>query len=100
MVLLAGIDAPEAVTVMERCCAAIAALRLGTPPIGVTASFGVAPSGPVLLDDPSSLVRAADDAVYVAKARGGNCVVIGKSTERVPVQTPQQEPAQASALRA
>jgi diguanylate cyclase (GGDEF)-like protein len=104
MVLLAGLDAPDAVMVMERCCSAIAALRLGTPPIGVTASIGVAPSGPVLLDDPSSLVRVADDAVYVAKARGGNRVVMGTSTERAPAPTPAQDPTQgpdqASALRA
>jgi diguanylate cyclase (GGDEF)-like protein len=100
MILLAGIGAPEAVAVMERCCGAIAALRLGTPPVGVTASIGVAPSGPVLPDDPASLVRAADDAVYVAKARGGNCVVIGTSTEHTPVGAPAQGPAQASALRA
>ncbi|HEY3673792.1 MAG TPA: diguanylate cyclase [Acidimicrobiia bacterium] len=92
IVLLAGIDANDAAAVMDRCRLAVAELRLGTPPIGVTASIGLAPSGPSLLGNVSSLVRAADDAVYVAKARGGNCVVLGSPTEG--------DPAQASALRA
>jgi len=92
IVLLAGLDAFEAVTAMERCRAAIAELRVGDPPIGVTASIGVAPSGPLLLDDVGALVRAADQAAYVAKAQGGNRVVAGGSTDG--------DEAQASALRA
>ena len=40
-----------------------------------TASFGVATSNPGQPADPDALVRAADEAVYEAKARGGNCVV-------------------------
>src|SRR4029079_8805955 len=77
IVLLAGLDAAEAVTAMERCRVAIAELRVGDPPIGVTASIGVAPSGPLLLGDVGALVRAADQAAYVAKRQGGNRVVAG-----------------------
>jgi diguanylate cyclase (GGDEF)-like protein len=76
VMLLAGLGSTEAVNVMERCRAAIGALRLGSPAITTTASFGVAAveegSEP---GDPGALVRAADNAVYEAKARGGDCVV-------------------------
>jgi diguanylate cyclase (GGDEF)-like protein len=91
IVLLAGLDAPEALAAMERCRLAIADVRLGRPPIGITASFGVATSAPGVETDAASLVRAADTAVYAAKARGGNCVVAAAHPR------PQ---AQASALRA
>jgi diguanylate cyclase (GGDEF)-like protein len=90
IVLLAGLDASEAVAAMERCRMAIADLRVGDPPIGVTASVGLAPSGTRVLDDATELVRAADAAAYAAKARGGNCVVA----------TAPDDAAQASALRA
>lgn len=92
IVLLAGLDAEQAVAVMERCRAAIAELRVGDPPLGVTASIGVAPSGPLLLDDAAARVRAADHAVYAAKARGGDRVVVAAGTDG--------DPTQASALRA
>ena len=77
IVLLGGTDAAEAVAVMERCRTAIAEVRVGEPPMGVTASVGVASSGAVPVDDAGAMLRAADDAVYVAKARGGDCVVEG-----------------------
>jgi diguanylate cyclase (GGDEF)-like protein len=75
IVLLAGLDGTAAVGVMERCRGSIAGLRLGSPAITTTASFGVAAAVGGDVGDPSALVRAADDAVYEAKARGGNCVV-------------------------
>jgi diguanylate cyclase (GGDEF)-like protein len=75
IVLLAGLGGAAAVSVMERCREAIAGLRLGSPAITTTASFGVATAAGTDVGDPSALVRAADDAVYEAKARGGNCVV-------------------------
>jgi diguanylate cyclase (GGDEF)-like protein len=77
IVLLPGLDAAQAAIAMERCRARIAGLRIGKPPISATASFGIAatpPNGPY---DPTALVRAADEAVYDAKARGGNVVVGG-----------------------
>ncbi len=76
IVLLAGLGSTEAVDVMERCRTAIGALRLGSPAITTTASIGVAAVGEGSEPgDPDALVRAADNAVYEAKARGGNCVV-------------------------
>jgi diguanylate cyclase (GGDEF)-like protein len=83
IVLLAGLDGTQAATAMDRCRGAIARLRLdelldrpGVEPTTITtASFGVAASNPGQPADPDSLVRAADEAVYEAKARGGNCVV-------------------------
>jgi diguanylate cyclase (GGDEF)-like protein len=93
IVLLAGLDGDEAHSAMDRCRAAIAALRVGEPPVGVTASIGVAPAPSDGADDPAALVRAADQAAYVAKARGGNCVVTATSSDVAPS-------GQASALRA
>ena len=98
IVLLTGLDPGDAVAVMERCRVAIAELRVGSPPIGVTASIGITASDATrlgdagLLGDAASLVRAADDAVYAAKARGGNCVVTATGVDA--------DSAQASALRA
>jgi diguanylate cyclase (GGDEF)-like protein len=77
IVLLSGVREDQALAVMERCRDAIASLRIGDPPIGTTASFGVAAASPGTHHDVESLVRAADAAVYVAKARGGNCIVPG-----------------------
>jgi diguanylate cyclase (GGDEF)-like protein len=93
IVLLAGLDAHDALAVMDRCRVAVAALRVGDPPVGVTASIGVAPAPADGGCDAGSLVRAADHAVYVAKARGGNCVVADTSTD-------PGAGVQASALRA
>ena len=75
IVLLTDLDATMAATVMDRCRQAVAGLRIGDPPVGVTASIGVAVCGAGDAADAAALVRAADDAVYDAKARGGNCVV-------------------------
>jgi diguanylate cyclase (GGDEF)-like protein len=77
IVLLPGLDAAQAAIAMERCRAHIAGLTVGAPPVSATASFGVAATPPVGPYDPVALVRAADQAVYDAKARGGNVVVAG-----------------------
>ncbi len=77
IVLLTDLGATEAATVMDRCRIAVAQLQIGQPPVGVTASVGVVASLAGDDTDPAALVRAADDAVYAAKARGGNCVIIG-----------------------
>jgi diguanylate cyclase (GGDEF)-like protein len=93
ILLLAGLGANDALAVMDRCRVAVAALRVGAPPVGVTASIGVAPAPADGGCDAGSLVRAADHAAYVAKARGGDCVVADTSTD-------PDTGAQASALRA
>ena len=82
IVLLPGLDIPQATIAMERCRAHVAALAIGTPPVSATASFGVAASPPGGPYDPIALVRGADEAVYEAKARGGN-TVIGRTLANV-----------------
>ena len=82
IVLLPGLDIPQATIAMERCRAHVAALAIGTPPVSATASFGVAASPPGGPCDPIALVRGADEAVYEAKARGGN-TVIGRTLANV-----------------
>jgi diguanylate cyclase (GGDEF)-like protein len=77
IVLLPGVDAGRAAVAMERCRARLAALAVGTPPVSATASFGIAATPPGGPYDPTALIRAADRAVYEAKARGGNAVVGG-----------------------
>ena len=74
IMLLAQVDEAQATQIIERCRAAIDGLRPGYPALAATASFGIAISAPGH-DDAPALVRAADAAVYAAKARGGNCVV-------------------------
>ncbi|MDR7333126.1 diguanylate cyclase [Roseateles asaccharophilus] len=56
-------------------------------PLQVTASFGIACSDEVN-DDPQLLHEAADGAVYEAKRRGRNCVVISEMRSR------QQQPSE------
>jgi diguanylate cyclase (GGDEF)-like protein len=80
IVLLADVDSTMAATVMDRCRQSVAGLRVGDPPLSVTASIGVAVSGTGDAADAAALARAADDAVYEAKARGGNCVVTTVAT--------------------
>jgi diguanylate cyclase (GGDEF)-like protein len=89
VVLLADVDVRDALTVIERCRSTIGAVRVGEPPVGTTASFGIAMWDPAAPVDPASLLRSADDAVYDAKRRGGNRVVVAAPSD-----------AQASALRA
>ena len=94
--LLAGLEATDAIAVMDRCRSAIAALSIGNPQIGVSASVGVATSRPGEIAEPVSIVRAADEAVYAAKARGGNSVFAVTTGE---LEDPTAG-GQASALRA
>jgi diguanylate cyclase (GGDEF)-like protein len=77
IVLLPGLDAAQAAIAMERCRAHIARLAIGVPAVSATASFGIAATPPGGPFDPTALVRAADHAVYDAKARGGNMIVGG-----------------------
>jgi len=72
LVLLPGINLPQGVEIAESLRAAVAARRPGGLP--VTASFGVSVATGKDIDF-LPLYRAADDAMYRAKAEGRNLVV-------------------------
>ena len=65
--------------------------------ISVTVSIGCAFDADLALATPDSMVRSADDALYAAKARGRNCVVVESIDACYPV--PPGGPAAALALR-
>jgi diguanylate cyclase (GGDEF)-like protein len=73
LVVLPGADEEAAVEVAERLCRAVRERR----PVGVTVtvSVGVAVSPPGRVDS-DSLVASADAALYEAKTRGRDCVVV------------------------
>jgi len=80
-VLLPQTDHEGAVNLAERLRAAIAERLVsfgGEDEIAVTASFGVA-SMPADGGEPSSLLRAADRALYLAKAGGRNRVEVDQT---------------------
>lgn len=73
-ILVPSASASEISELARRLCACIAGLSFcfDNQPAGVTASIGIALStrnG----DNPESLIGAADRAMYLAKALGGNC---------------------------
>jgi diguanylate cyclase (GGDEF)-like protein len=74
VVLLPGADAAQAGALAEQLRGAVEAATPGGLP--VTASFGVAVSDAGAAFDWERLFRAADAALYAAKARGRNCVVL------------------------
>ncbi len=79
LVVMEAADEAAALAVAERIRAAVAAERVaaGGEWIPLTASFGVAASGPVArFEDLERLVEAADEAVYRAKAAGRNRVEV------------------------
>ncbi len=75
LVVLPGCDADDAAVQAERVREAIGGTPFLLPcqPVAVTASLGVACSSRCL---PETLVREADDALYMAKAAGRNLVVV------------------------
>ena len=80
VVILPGLDAPEAAAVMERVRDAVQALGLPHARAAVagvvTISAGVAACAPQPGDDSARLVQAADAAMYRAKASGRNRVEV------------------------
>ncbi len=91
LILLPGCDTQRAEQQAERLRAAIAERPFTLPEgsISVTISIGVIAKECELCDSPSRLVRAADTALYHAKAAGRNQIVIA-----------QQEPEEKIANRA
>ena len=83
MILLPGTSAEEAVTFGERARQAIEAHTFTFPggELHRTASFGVATFPHTRIHGCDDLVRAADDALYVAKETGRNRVVLFDSDE-------------------
>lgn len=85
-IILEGTDAQGAAHLADRIRRSIAQLRFdtGRGPLEVTSSFGVAELGNHG-DDPESLLKAADDALYLAKERGRNRVVMAELRRAPPV---------------
>lgn len=78
LLLLPGTNREGARLLAERCRAALAALRLTADngdPVPVSASFGMACTDGRAAVTAEPLVRAADEALYAAKAEGRNRVV-------------------------
>jgi diguanylate cyclase (GGDEF)-like protein len=73
IVLLPDTDGEDSMAVAEKLRAAIAAIEVPGVTRPVTASFGVA-TMPADGSEPSSLLRAADRSLYLAKAGGRNRV--------------------------
>lgn len=71
VILLPNHDSDEALSTAERCRKEIESAPMTN--IAVTASFGVA-TAPIHGKDVSSLLKAADEALYDAKNRGRNLV--------------------------
>lgn len=74
VVLLPGTDLLAAVPIIDRLRRAVAELSVAEGPGSLTASLGLAELGSV--DTATSLVARADQAMYAAKAAGGDRVVI------------------------
>jgi diguanylate cyclase (GGDEF)-like protein len=100
MILLPGTSPDEAVTFGERARQAIEAHTFTFPggEIHRTASFGVASFPHTRIHGCDDLVRAADDALYVAKETGRNRVVLFDSDEfNAHTQTPDGDGSTAAA---
>jgi diguanylate cyclase (GGDEF)-like protein len=76
-VVLAGVDLAVAHDIAERLRRAVAdtSFQVRDEVVSLTISLGVAAS-PRHGDTPETLLRAADEALYAAKRRGGNTIAI------------------------
>jgi diguanylate cyclase (GGDEF)-like protein len=90
LILLPGAAIDEGVAISERLRRTLEESRPGG--LNLTASFGVsaAAGGDIVYD---RLFKAADEALYDAKAAGRNCVVPAGSPEPAPVAAPALAPA-------
>ena len=76
LVVLPGSNAAIAARVAERMRTVAGALRFGEEPARVTVTISVGVAAAVETDEAESLVRKADAALYRAKDRGRNQVVV------------------------
>ena len=87
ILLLPDTDTEGAVTVAEKLRLALASIEVPGVPRAITASFGVA-AMPDDGSEPSSLLRTADRALYLAKAGGRNRVESTAHGEAAPPTAP------------
>lgn len=79
LIILPGADHTGAAEIAQRCRDAVSEVRLalGKATLPLTASIGVVSRTADAIDDIDSLIRLADDAMYMAKKTGRNRVNIG-----------------------
>lgn len=78
MVCLPGADGSQAASVAERMRRQVKDMKImlpdGSQPIRITASFGIASHVIESEENVDLLMKRADDALYLAKDKGRNCV--------------------------
>jgi diguanylate cyclase (GGDEF)-like protein len=81
-ILLPGSTGPEAEAAAERARRAVEATRMPGPSraLAVTTSAGVASTAELGVLSPAELYDRADGALYRAKRRGGNCVLLASKS--------------------
>jgi len=86
VVLLPGADLNDARKAAERCCGAVASMRVpGVEGLRVTISLGVA-THDVHGDSLDELIEAADQALYEAKAAGRNHARVARTMDEGPIK--------------
>lgn len=90
-IMLPGTDLAGAAKFGERTRSAIGAcgMQIGGSEIHFTISLGLAQASAT--DDPSSLIKRADAALFASKAAGGNCAHLHNGETYEPVETPSSD---------
>jgi diguanylate cyclase len=78
-IILSGASESQALRIIERTRLAIVAIKSEYG--AVTASFGMAQWSPFVGSD-EALILMTDDALYGAKRRGRNCIVVWEPKKR------------------
>ena len=89
-ILLPSSTGPEAEAAAERARQAVEATRLpgSSEGLAVTTSAGVASTAELGPLSPTDLYEQADAALYNAKRRGGNCVLLAQQVGMSPLADP------------